>query len=93
MITDVEIDELLAQRLDEYYAGKKETDIVNDLQKKYATETWTEAEFTKLFSIHVFKKPLAHVVRRKDGIRGTVAYIDKPRVYFMFIPDNYATPL
>lgn len=90
MITDDVVDEILAQCLNDYYAGKPENDIVADLQKKYNVETWNAEEFDKLFSIRIFKSPLVHVVRRKDGVCGTIAYIDKPRIYFAFIPDNYA---
>ncbi len=93
MITDDVINEVLAQRLNEYYAGKPEKDIVTDLQKKYNAETWNAEEFDELFSVRIFKSPLVHVVRRKDGVRGTLAYIDDPRIYFSFIPDNYANSL
>lgn len=83
-------DEVLAQCLNDYYAEKPKTDIIADLQKKYDTETWDAREFEDLFSVCIFKSPLVHVVRRKDGVRGTLAYIDNPRIYFSFMPDNYA---
>lgn len=89
MTTDDVVDRILAQRLNAYYAGKPPDDIVADLRKKYAAETWTPEEFETLFSVSAFKSPLVHVVRRQDGVCGTVAYINKPRIYFSFIPDTY----
>jgi hypothetical protein len=91
MITDDVVDEILAQRLNAYYAGKNANDIVADLQKKYSAETWTADEFETVFSVRVFKAPIVHVVRRRDGVSGTLAYIDTPRIYFSFVPDNYSS--
>jgi hypothetical protein len=53
---------------------------------------WSDDELLEQFEIASFKPPYVHVSRKKDGIRGTVAYIDSPRLYFDFQPEeNYDT--
>lgn len=88
MITDEAVNQLIAQRLNTYYAGKEKEHVITDLRKKYADDVWTEEEFDQQFGVQFFDNPVVHVIRRADGLRGTVAYIADPRVYFSFIPQT-----
>ena len=45
---------------------------------------WTNEELLDLFEVSHFDPPYAHVIRKIDGVRGTVAFIDTPRLYFAF---------
>lgn len=87
MTTDELINKLLSMQLQDQYADRPETDVRNDLQEKYGDEVWDDVEFDQLFAVHMFNSPVVHVIRRTDGSRGTVAYVDSPRVYFAFVPE------
>lgn len=80
-------DELLIAKLRERYAGKTAEQVREDLRDKY-TETWTDDELLQEFEVHQFDGPVVHVIRQKDGKRGTVGFIDTPRVYFAFIEES-----
>lgn len=56
---------------------------------------WTNDELLAQFELTTFDPPCVHVIRKADGVRGTVAYIDSPRLYFAFQPeenDDAGTP-
>lgn len=80
-------DELLIQKLRARYAGQSEAQVRADLQDKY-TETWNDAELLQHFEVHSFDGPTVRVIRKCDGQRGSVGYIDVPRVYFAFIAED-----
>lgn len=61
------------------------------LERYYGDQVWTCDELCDTFGISHFAPPHIHVIRRHDACRGTVLYIDLPRLYFSFIP--YDTPL
>jgi hypothetical protein len=46
--------------------------------------TWTPAELRAEFDIIALCHPLASVRRRSDGMRGTLIYDRKPRLYRCF---------
>lgn len=73
--------------------------IVDILQDQYGTldggelraqlaalepEVWSSGEFEQLFEISATNPPYADVVRKSDGLHGTVMYVDSPRFYFSF---------
>lgn len=78
---------LIAKKLRSYYADMPAANILADLQEKYSGEVWNDAEFNDLFGVHLFENPIVRVIRRADGVRGTVAYLHNPRLYFCFIPE------
>lgn len=49
---------------------------------------WSNDELVEIFEIHSFDPPYVHVIRKTDGIRGTVAFIESPRLYFAFHPEE-----
>jgi hypothetical protein len=86
MPTDLAEDQMLVATLRDYYAAREPEDVLSDLREKYG-ETWTDAELLRDFGVQFFDGPRVHVIRKKDGTRGTVAFIDIPRFYFSFIPE------
>lgn len=87
MTITVSEDELLIQKLRARYANQTEAQVRADLRDKY-TETWNDAELLHDFEVHSFDGPTVRVIRKRDGKRGTVGYIDVPRVYFVFIAED-----
>ena len=49
---------------------------------------WSNDELLDVFEVSHFDPPYVHVIRKENGDRGTVAFIDKPRLYFAFQPGN-----
>lgn len=57
-----------------------------ELNDAYNGEVWTNDELLADYEISHFDPPYVHVIRKHDGVRGTVAYTEAPRVYFSFVP-------
>lgn len=85
MPTDAE-DQLLVDALRDYYAEQNPATVRRDLLEKYG-ETWNDEELLRDFGVQFFDGPRVYVIRKKDGLRGTVAFVDAPRFYFAFIPE------
>jgi hypothetical protein len=47
-------------------------------------------ELLEQFELSHFDPPYVHVIRKADGKRGTLAFVDSPRLYFEFQEDNDA---
>lgn len=47
-------------------------------------EIWSSTEFAQLFETIHIDNPYVDVVRKQDGVRGTVMFVDRPRIYFSF---------
>lgn len=45
---------------------------------------WSNEELMENFEISHFDPPYVHVIRKSDGKKGTVAFIEQPRFYFAF---------
>jgi len=45
---------------------------------------WSNDELMEVFEVSHFDPPYVHVIKKADGTRGTVAFIDTPRLYFAF---------
>ena len=50
-------------------------------------ETMTTSEVQELYTVEAFAAPLVIVVRKSDGVRGTLEFVHSPRVYFGFKPE------
>lgn len=87
-------DKLLVSALRNYYAGKEPAEVREDLEAKYG-KVWNDEELLVDFGVQFFDGPRVHVIRRTDGKRGTVGFVDVPRFYFTFIaaPDDNANTL
>lgn len=49
---------------------------------------WSNEELLEQFELSHFDPPYVHVIRKVDSCRGTVAFIDSPRLYFAFEPEE-----
>lgn len=47
-------------------------------------DVWSNEELLDTFEVSSFDPPFVNVIRKADGQRGTVAFIDTPRLYFAF---------
>lgn len=50
-------------------------------------QTWTTAEVVRDFEVVGFLAPYVVVVRRSDGVKGTLQFTHQPREYFDWTPD------
>ena len=51
-------------------------------------DVWTHQEMAQEFDIVLWICPLVIVIRRSDGIKGSLLYQHQPRFYFRFYPDE-----
>lgn len=47
-------------------------------------DVWNSDEFARLFDVSNIHAPYVDVIRKQDGVTGTVMFIDSPRFYFTF---------
>lgn len=69
------------------YAHLNQTEARVILEKIHKP-VWTNDELLDVFEVSHFDPPHVHVIRKTDGVRGTVAFIDTPRLYFAFHPED-----
>jgi hypothetical protein len=51
-----------------------------------ADRRWTTDEMQRDFTVTGFAAPFVVVVRKSDGVKGTLEFTHSPRVYFSFQP-------
>lgn len=51
-----------------------------------AGQTWNTEELQRDFTVTGFSAPFVVVVRKADGVKGTLEFTHSPRVYFDFTP-------
>jgi hypothetical protein len=51
-------------------------------------DVWNDESLMAAFEVSHFVPPYVSVIRRSDGVRGTVMFIDAPRLYFSFVPER-----
>lgn len=49
-------------------------------------EEWNTQELQRDFDVQAFSAPFVEVVRRSDGVRGTLQFDHMPRRYYSFLP-------
>lgn len=54
------------------------------LKKKYPGQVWDTDELGKEFNVVGFMAPFCVVMRKSDGVKGTVEFQHSPRLYFNF---------
>jgi hypothetical protein len=81
--------QMLIDNLGKTYLGQTEEAVRKDLEEKYDA-VWNDEELLADFGVQFFDAPIVRVIRCADGVRGTVAFIDTPRLYFAFMPDTEA---
>lgn len=55
----------------------------NRLEKKFG-QVWNTTEIQEDFEVHGFMAPFVTVIRRKDGLKGSMMFQHSPRFYFGF---------
>lgn len=51
-------------------------------------DVWSNEELLETFEVSNFDPPYVNVIRKADGQRGAVAFINTPRLYFAFQPEE-----
>lgn len=97
LITDIDVlasREDILRTLSAQYAHLDGGEARTILERLHAS-VWTNEELLDIFEVSHFAPPYVHVIRKEDSTRGTVAFIDAPRLYFSFCseaqPDEQRT--
>ena len=77
--------DILAAQFGHLEAGEARTAL-----EAFAGETgvWNDESLMAAFEVSHFVPPYVSVIRRSDGVRGTVMFLDVPRFYFSFVPER-----
>ena len=59
--------------------------IRESLERAYG-QVWDTAELARDFEVHGFAAPFALVVRKSDGVKGSLEFQHSPRFYYAFQP-------
>lgn len=88
---DVELDsnDVLVKLLTAQYAKKDVTSLRAELER--FGKTWDNHELLDDFAVELFDPPYVRVIKTDTGVRGTVLFIDDPRLYFYFCADKTGT--
>lgn len=81
--------EALVDILTDQYGRYERGEVRTLLENAYTNEVWSDEDLLKVFEVAFFDAPYVHVVRKKDGQRGTVLFLDKPRFYFSFNAETH----
>lgn len=68
--------------------NRKPQDEVRAALTRNGHAAWSNEELLDEFEVEIFHPPYVTVIRKRDGVRGTVAFVDTPRVYFHFCPSK-----
>jgi hypothetical protein len=75
--------EILQNQYGRLEAGEARTALEAAYEK-----VWNAAELAEQFEIVDFVPPYAHVIDKQSKLRGTVMFLDSPRFYFLFNPED-----
>lgn len=56
------------------------------IHESYRGPVWDTAGMQEEFTVQGFAAPFVVVMRKADGVRGTLTFVHHPRVYFDFTP-------
>tara|TARA_R100000231_G_scaffold123140_1_gene93328 strand:- start:2884 stop:3096 length:213 start_codon:yes stop_codon:yes gene_type:complete len=59
-------------------------EIAKAALKKNHGRVWTTSEMVEEFDVKHFLAPFVSVVRKSDGVKGTLMFSHRPRFYFKF---------
>jgi hypothetical protein len=68
--------------------GHLEKGEARTLLEQTPTLVWSNDELLETFEVSHFAPPYVHVIRKEDGQRGTVMFLDDPRLYFSFSTED-----
>jgi hypothetical protein len=77
----------VAKMLNAQYATMEQGEARACLERMHKP-VWSDDELTAQFEVSHFDPPYVHVIRKADGQRGAVSFIDSPRLYFDFQPEE-----
>lgn len=80
--------DILINILNAQFGNKEQGELRAELEK-FSDKVWTNEELLDDFEVEQFTPPYVIVIRKADGVRGTVAFIESPRLYFYFCPTNH----
>lgn len=72
--------------IQDQFASRDINELRNILETQYGEPLWDSEQLLALFEVSHFEPPYVHVIRKSDGVAGTVAFNDAPRFYFSFKP-------
>ena len=72
--------------LREQFATRDADDLRKILETQYNEQMWDSEQLLNEFEVSHFDPPYVHVIRKADGVAGTVAFNEEPRFYFSFKP-------
>ena len=93
LATNIQLDparQTLIHVIHDQFAHRDVADIRHALETQYGEQTWNSEQLLATFEVSHFDPPYVHVIRKSDGVTGTVAFNDNPRFYFAFKPDEVA---
>jgi hypothetical protein len=61
---------------------------VRTILEQTQTPVWSNDELLETFEVSHFEPPYVHVIRKEDARRGTVMFLDDPRLYFSFSTED-----
>ena len=70
----------------EQFAKRDIAELREILETQYGEQLWTAEQLLELFEVSHLDPPYVHVIRKEDGVAGTVAFNEEPRFYFSFKP-------
>lgn len=73
--------------LDNQYGRLEAGEARAALESQYSV-VWNEDELQEAFSVQETEPPYVYVVHKETGQTGTLVYVDSPRFYFLFNPEN-----
>jgi len=75
--------------LDDQYGHLDSGEARTALMTHYTDGVWNNEELVEHFEIsHFDEPPYVHVIRKADGVRGTLMFLSVPRFYFSFNPES-----
>lgn len=76
----------LVHVLKDQLARRGVDDLRAAIETQYGEQVWSSAQLMEDFEVSHFEPPYVHVIRKTDGVHGTVVFNDDPRFYFAFKP-------
>lgn len=74
---------VIADLLSDRYSRMERGEVRGELENLYG-DVWSEDQLREQFDVESVEPPYAHVIRKTDGTRGTVAFVDAHKFYFLF---------
>jgi hypothetical protein len=87
--TQIQLDaarQTLINVLHDQFKNRDINELRQILEQNYGEQLWNAEQLLEEFEVSHFDPPYVHVIRKADGVAGTVAFNEDPRFYFSFKP-------